>query len=453
MTLVLLASDGPAPIVPAKLDRKDPIDYVKDVRPIFAAKCTVCHSGKITENGYDMSTPAGVIKGGKRGAAVSGGKPMESNLYLFASHAKKPMMPPKSEDNPLTPVELAVIKKWIEGGAKGPAAVAANDRPKVVVGLPPALVKPVRAVAIAPDQSVVAATRGDRVHLYDAKTGAWKKELLDPTLKTPDGKPAAAAHLSLVESLAYSPDGKTLVTGSFREITLWDPAAGTVKKRLARFADKVVALAYSHDGKYLATGGGAPTEDGEVKIFDANTLAPVLDLKQAHSDTVFGLAFSPNDKRLATASADKFVKVWDFPSGKFLKSFEGHTQLVLDVGWEPDGNRLVSAGADNIVKIWDFDKGEKIRDVTMHQKQVTRLAFVGKKNEFLTCGGDGQVRLVNGENGGNMRQYPGATDYLYSTAVSTDGTIVASGGEDGIVRIYNGATAKLIKAAVPPEKK
>jgi WD40 repeat protein len=449
----LFGYDDPAPIAPAKLDRTEPIDYAKDVRPIFAAKCIVCHSGKVTENGYDMATAAGVIKGGKRGAAVSGGKPGESNLYLFASRSRKPAMPPKSEDNPLTPAELAVVKRWIEEGAKGPTEVAPADRPKVVVGLPPAAVKPVRAVAISPDKSVVAATRGNRVHLFDAKTGEWKKELIDPELKTPDGKPATAAHLALVESLAFSPNGKTLAAGGFREIVLWDPATGAVKKRLGGFADKVVALAYSADGKYLATGGGAPTEDGEVKVFDAETLAPVLDLKPCHSDTVFGLSFTPDGKKLASAGADKFVKVWEIPSGKFLKSFEGHTQHVLDVGWAPDGNKLATAGADNVVKIWDFEKGEKLRDVTMHQKQVTRLAYVGKSNQFLTCGGDGQVRLVNGDSGQNVRQYQGAPDYLYAVAASADGTVVATGGEDGVVRIYEGVTAKLVKAAVPPEPK
>src|SRR4051794_19381388 len=112
LLLFALLADDPAPIEPAKLDRKESIDFAKDVRPIIAAKCTVCHSGKVTENGYDMGTPAGVIKGGKRGAAVSGGKPAESNLYLFASHAKKPIMPPKSEGNPVTPAELAVLKRW-----------------------------------------------------------------------------------------------------------------------------------------------------------------------------------------------------------------------------------------------------------------------------------------------------------------------------------------------------
>jgi WD40 repeat protein len=456
MLLILFLTiplDEPGPITPAKLDRTEPIDYVKDVKPILAAKCTVCHSGKIVENGYDMATPAGVVKGGKRGAAISAGKPDESNLYLFASHTKKPTMPPKAENNPLTPEELAVVKRWIAEGAKGPAELAPADRPKVVVGLPPALVKPVRAVAIAPDKGMVAATRGNRVHLYDAKTGEWKKELLDPELKTADGKPATAAHLSLVESLAYCPDGHTLATGSFREITLWDPDTGAVKRRLGGFADKVVALAWSADGKYLAAGGGAPTEDGEVKLFDAETLAPVLELKQPHSDTVFGLAFTPDGKKLATAGADKFVKVWEFPSGKFLKSFEGHTQHVLDVGWAPDGNRLASAGADNVVKIWDVEKGEKLRDVTMHQKQVTRLTYMGKTNQFLTCGGDGQVRLVNGDNGQNVRQFQGAADFLYCVAASADGTVVAAGGEDGVVRIYEGATAKLVKAAVPPEEK
>src|SRR5437588_287633 len=89
-----------------------------------------------------------------------------------------------------------------------PAALARTGpeektRTKVVLNLPPAGVTPVLAVAISPDGSTVAAGRGNRVHLFDAKTGAFRKTLTDPELKTSDGKPAAAAHLSLVESMAY----------------------------------------------------------------------------------------------------------------------------------------------------------------------------------------------------------------------------------------------------------
>src|SRR5205085_3054689 len=128
----------------------------------------------------------------------------------------------------------------------------------------------------------------------------------------------------------------------------------------------------------------------------------VLDIKNGHSDTVFGVSFRPTGKMLATCAADKFVKVFDIPSGKFHKSFEGHTHHVLDVGWKSDGKLLASAGADNAVKIWDFEKGEQKQTIAnVHAKQVTRLLFVGKKPEFVTCSADQTVRFWNVDNGGN----------------------------------------------------
>jgi WD40 repeat protein len=438
------------PIAVAKLTRMEPVSFEKDVAPILANKCQVCHAGNLTEGKLDLGTHATLMKGGKKGSPIVAGKADESLMWLMASHRKKPIMPPKTENNPLSPEEVAILKAWIDQGAKGPA-VDVRNRPKVVLGLPPALVKPVRAVAVSPDKTTVAAGRGNKIHLFDAKTGEFKMSFADPALKTPEGKPAGAAHLSLVESMAYSPDGKTLATGSFQELVLWDAEKGTIRQRLTGFADRVVALAFSTDGKYLATGGGAPTEDGEIKIFEAATGKPVLDLKGGHSDTVFGVAFSPEGKLLATGAADKFVKVFEVPSGKFVKSFEGHTHHVLDVGWTPDGKKIVSAGADNFVKVWDYEKGEKARDIQGHQKQVTRLAFVGKTPTFLTAGGDATVRLYNADNGGQQRTYGDNKDFVYAVACSPDGAVVVAGGEEGVVRLYNGANAQLIKAMLPPD--
>jgi len=458
------------PVIPTvDLKRKEPIEYSKDIEPIFENKCLVCHSGSIIEAKFDMSTYAGVMKGGKRGVAVVPGKSAESNIFLFCSRQKKPIMPPKSED-PLTSQELSLIELWIKEGAKAPTM--ARLKKKIVVDLPPALVKPVRAVAVAPNGKTVAASRGNQVHLYElksepaeAKKGAQKKDdwvysktLIDPTLKTPAGKEAKAAHISLVESMTFSPDGKILITGSFQELTLWDAEKGTVKQRLAAvgdkpgpFADRVVAIGFSADGKYFATGGGAPTEDGEIKIFETAGAKLVTEIKNGHSDTVMGVAFSPNGKLLATCAADKFVKVFEVPGGKFVKSFEGHTHHVMGVGWTPDGKKIASCGADNFVKVWDYEKGEKLRDMQGHSKQVTQLFFVGKTPQFLTVSGDFSVRMWNAENGSNVRQYPGATDYLYCVSASADGTVVAAGGEEGIVRVYNGTNGALIKAALPPD--
>lgn len=449
------------PIPTTDLKRKD-VEYAKDVEPVLANKCFVCHSGNVTEGGFDLSTHTNLMKGGKKraGKVVVPGKSAESFLFLSCSRQIKPIMPPKSEE-PLTSQELSLIKLWIDEGAKAPTSV--REKAKIVVNLPPAMVKPVRAVAVSPDGKTVAASRGNQVHLYDGKKGDHLKTLTDAKLKTPDGKAAKAAHISLVESMAFAPDGKTLATGSFQELTLWDVEKGEPVTRVGGFADRVTAIAFSANGKFFATGGGAPTEDGEIKVFHADGKL-AHDIKNGHSDTVFAVAFHPGGTLLATAGADKFVKVFELPNPglgwpfgpgpkapRFVKSFEGHTHHVMGVGWTPDGRKLVSCGADNFVKVWDYEKGEKIRDVQGHQKQVTQLAFVGKTPQFVTVSGDATTRMWNADNGGTVRQFSGATDFLYAVSVSTDGSVVASGGEDGIVRVYNGANAQLVKAAVPPD--
>lgn len=436
------------PVKIVKLDRKDQVAYEKDIEPILINKCAFCHSGNLKEGKLDMGSYETLLKGGKRGASITAGKADESLLYKLSTRAgMKPIMPPKSEE-PLSPEELALIKLWIDQGAKPPTSV--REKPKVIVTAPPASVQPVRGVAISPDKASVATSRGNQIHIYEAGSGGHVKSLVDPKLTTHDKKPLKAAHLSLVESLAYSPDGKWLASGAFQEVILWDAQTGALKHRVTGFAERVVAVGFSPDSTLLAIGGGAPTEDGEIKIVEVATGKVMADIKSGHSDTVFGVSFSPDGKLLATCGADKFVKVWEVPAGKLVKSFEGHTHHVLDVGWKSDGKMLASAGADNAVKIWDYEKGEQARTINAAGKQVTRLLFVGKTPQFLVCSGDSQVKMMNADNGGNIRNFPGGTDFLYAIGVSGDGAVVAAGGEEGIVRLYNGANGQLIKTLLPP---
>ncbi len=133
-----------------------------------------------------------------------------------------------------------------------------------------------------------------------------------------------------------------------------------------------------------------------------------------------------------------------------MKSFEGHTHHVLDVGWKADGKLLASAGADNAIKVWDYEKGEQARTIAGHTKQITRLEFIGKTPQFVTCSGDNTVRFWNVDNGGNIRNFGGSNDFLYAVGVSPDGSVVAAGGEEGIVRLYNGTNGTLVKELVPP---
>src|SRR5262249_45195350 len=152
----------------------------------------------------------------------------------------------------------------------------------------------------------------------------------------------------------FSPDGKYLASGSFQEVHLWDVKTGTLVQRLKGFAHNVVALTFSPDNKLLATAGGAPTQEGEIKFFEIGSWKQVGEVKNGHSDIVYGICFSPDSKKIVSGSSDKFVKVFDVPSGTFDRSFEGHTHHVLDVGWYTDGKLqlIASASADKSVKVW-----------------------------------------------------------------------------------------------------
>ena len=441
-----VAQDKFGPITPADLKRTEPVIYQTEIEPIFEEKCMYCHSGKLTEGKFDMGSYASLMKGGESGKAVVPKESAESLLFQLCSRSKKPIMPPKSEEA-MTPDEVALVKLWIDQGANPPTGI--REKAKVVVGLPPALVRPVRSVSVSPDGSVVAASHGNQIHLFDVKTGAEKLAFKDASLKTPDGKLAEASHLALVDSLAVSPDGKVLASGSFREGKLWDVATGKLTATIGGFADRVVSLDFAPDGKTIATGGGAPTENGEVKLVGLDGKV-IKEFADSHSDTVFGVEFSHDGKLLASCAADKFVKVFEVPSGKFLKSFEGHTHHVLDVGWTEDDKKLASAGADNVVKIWDYEKGEQIRTVNAHSKQVTRLVFVGKTRMFLTVSGDKQLKLWDANNGRNSRNFGGNDDFLYAVSTSDDGKVIAAGGEEGVIRVYD-QNAKVLHT-IDPDK-
>jgi WD40 repeat protein len=438
---------GEEPIKVITLPRKDMVSYEKEIEPILINKCTFCHSGNVVEGKLNMGTYEDLVKGGKSGKAIVPGKSADSLLGRCAGKVARPFMPPRIE-KPLTPEELALIKLWIDQGAKPPAGM--RTVAKVVLKAPPATVTPVLGVAIAPDKSAVFASRGNQIHVYDASSGSHVRSLVNKELVGPDKKPVSAAHLSLVESLAVSPDGKYLASGSFQEVALWDAKTGELRTRITGFTERVVCLAFSHDGKKLATGGGAPTQEGELKVVDVATGKVVLDVKNnIHSDTVLGVQFSPDDKLIASCGADKFVKVFEAGTGKFQKAFEGHTHHVQGIGWSADGKLLASGGADNVVKVWDYAKGEQVRTINAHTKQITALVFVGKSNLFATCSGDQQIRLWN-TNGGNAGNFSAGNDFLYTLAVSPDGTLIAAGGQNGNVRLYNRTNAALNRTLLPP---
>ena len=158
----LAAEEEPKPIAVVEVKHPEPVSYAKEIEPILNNKCSSCHNGLKNQGKLDMSSYESLMKGGSRGSPIVPGTSGGSLLIKLCGRTEKPTMPPKRE-TPMSPEELALVKLWIDQGAKAPTGTL--ERPKVVLTLPPANVEPVRGIAVSPDKSAVAASRGNQIHV------------------------------------------------------------------------------------------------------------------------------------------------------------------------------------------------------------------------------------------------------------------------------------------------
>jgi WD40 repeat protein len=290
--------------------------------------------------------------------------------------------------------------------------------------------RPVRTVTFSLD-GLQAAMAGDdgEIRLFSSETG----QLLDPITGQGGGVIAAT----------FVGTGRLLSMAANKSLVVWNTLAPWVlEHRLGAidspqvFVDRVTAIDFSPDGRLLATGGGAPSRNGELKIWDVETGSLVREITEPHSDAVLCLQFSPDGRQVASGAADRFTKVFDVETGKFVKSFEGHGQHVLGVSWRADGRVLATGSADKSMKLWDFRAGEVLRSLPVLSKEVTAVRFIGATDTFLAAAGDKTVTTRTSE-GGTGQAYTGSTDYVYAVGVNTMGTVIVAGGEDGVVRIWD----------------
>ncbi len=207
------------------------------------------------------------------------------------------------------------------------------------------------------------------------------------------------------------------------------------------FVDRVNAVRFSPDGKTLAVGGGELSRSGDISLWDVATGKPIKTWKERHSDAVLGLDFSPDGKRLASGGADKIARVTDIASGKLVNVFEGHTHHVLGVSFRADGRVLATAGADSVVVVWDMISGERKKKIEGWSKEVTSLQFIGATNQIVTSAGDNLVRIVD-DNGGQIRAMAKLPDFMQSAASAATAGVIIGGGEDGLLRVWNGTTGQ-----------
>jgi len=248
--------------------------------------------------------------------------------------------------------------------------------------------------------------------------------------------------------LAWSTvNGKPIAPGSSTASWVLERSFGTGDGK-SLITDRANSIAFSPDGKTLAIGSGEPSRSGDITLWEVATGTLTTTYAERHLDSIFALDFSPDGKLLASGGADKAVRITDLSTGKVVKVFEGHTHHVLGVTWRADGRLLASSGADNVVKIWDWTTGDRRKSVDGWDKEVTGIRYLGAADQIATSAGDTKLRLITSD-GGEVKQLPGSTAFLQSLATNQAGDLILGGDQDGNVRAWDVATAKEVALFKP----
>ncbi len=297
----------------------------------------------------------------------------------------------------------------------------------------------VESLAVSGDGAAIStAHRDGSVRVYRAIDGIPVSTFESSLLRSEPSRVAFAGDMVVAFGISSSPEIWSKHTQWILQRTI-----GTIDDP-GILSDRVTALDFRADGKSIAAGSGPPSRSGEVKVFAVDTGRLVRDFGPVHSDTVLGVAFSPDGRRVASSAADKTIRVLDVAGGKVIRSLEGHTHHVLSVAWQDDGQTIASAAADQTVKIWNVETGEQRRTITGVSKEVTAVDFVQTSNQIVAACADGQVRLYDSSNGKLIRTFNASGDFLFAASVTADGKKLISGGQSGVIRFWTLADAKLV---------
>lgn len=455
-------AEAPAKAIPiAKVGKK--VEFDRDILPFFRESCLACHNRTTTKAGVILETPEDILKGGDNGKIATPKRGSSSLLLKVSAHQTDPLMPPvgnKASAPNLTPDQLGLLKAWIDQGAKGEVRreVAIDWQPL------PAGLNPIYAVAVSPDGQFAACGRANQIHVYHLPTGRLVERLHDPALQQSGLYPKrGVAHRDMVYSLAFSPDGSLLASGSYREVKLWQrPVHPELFTLQFEEREKALCATLSPDGQWLVAGHA----DGKLRITDTES-GKLRKTVALHKGAVTVLQFSPDGEWLASAGEDRQLLV--LSADKWKETFQATaTETVTALAWLGDNSHLATGGPDKAIRVWALPGSPVIstnvphavatnapaakagqglvleRELKGHEGAVTALAAAQSAGHQVWSGAaDGKVQLWDLAKGESVRTIEHG-GLVTSVALRPDGQTIASTGTNGLVKLWQTTDGKLV---------
>lgn len=387
----------------------------QDLLPVFKESCLGCHNPDKMKADLDLSTHAGVMKGGSSGVCVKPGSADGSLLYRVVAHLEEPEMPPKKPQLPAAQLEL--IKAWIAGGCiESEGGVAAKSRGQALDATMPA----------------VAASN---------EPGPLPENL-------PDTKLAAVNVAGPAIALAASPNAPLLAVGGHERILLFNTETHEPIGQLAFPERTVHYLHFSPNGQVLLAAGGHGSQSGKAVLFDVKSGRRLSEVATEATDSILAADVSPDLSQIACGGPDKLVKVYSTKDGKLIRKVKKHTDWVTSLAFSPDGEKLATGDRSGGLHLWATDTGTILYTLAEHQGRIASLSWRADSAILASASEDGKMVLWDTAEGwaaksstphNSLKEKPKGTAFkipgVTSVDFAPDGRVLTT-GRDNAVRIF-----------------